>query len=216
MDYTAKNMNHHLMANLDVGRMILLPHHHHHVNNTIIGVKKQIIVKLLLDAPIFVATLHHHNVIMKMTMAHMTSWKVLAHIEDPLGHVVIAMNNKLMRVMLLKVTTTMTIKNKNALTIINKHVKVATIMTKKIMSVITTNAMKTMSVINTNIMKAKSVKEVSAMKLAYNVIINYILMTTDAILIMSKGATKVLKIAMALTWRMNLVSATTDTMMMTI
>ena len=216
MDYTAKNMNHHLIANLDVGRMILLPHHHHHVNNTIIVVKKQINVKRLLDVPIFVDTLHHHNVIMRMTTVLMTSWKVLAHIEDHQGHVVIAMRNKLMRAMLLTVTTTMTIMNKNTLTIINKDVKVATIMTKKIMSVLTINAMKTMSVTNTNIMNAKSVKEVSAVKLAYNVIINYTLMTTDVILIMSKGATKALKIAMALTWRMKLVSATTDTMMMAI
>ena len=116
----------------------------------------------------------------------------------------------------------MTIKNKSALTIINMLLKVTTTMTLIInamttMSVIITiNAMKTMSVLNSNIMNAKSVKEVNAMKLDCNVIINYILMTTVAIITMSKGATKALKIAMALTWRMNLVSATTDTMMMTL
>ena len=93
MDYTAKNMSHHLMANLDVGRMILLPHHHHPVNNIINDVKKQIIIKLLLDALIFVDTLHHQYVIMRMTMVLMTSWKVLAHIGDIQVHVVVAMSN---------------------------------------------------------------------------------------------------------------------------
>ena len=71
--------------------------------------KKQIIIKLLLDIPIFVDTLHHHNVTMRMTMDHMISWKVLAHIEDLQGNIVIAATNKLMRAMLLKVTTTMKI-----------------------------------------------------------------------------------------------------------
>ena len=260
MDYTAKNMNHHLMSNLDVGRMILLPHHHHHDINTIITVMTQIIIKLLLDVPIFVDTLLNHNVTMRMTMEHMISWKVLALIEDPRGNVVIAATNKLMRAMLLKVTTTMTINNKSALAIItmllkvtttmtinnksalaiinmflkvtttmtlmNKGVKVATIMTMKTMSIIILNAMKTMSiiilnamktmsVINTNIMNAKSVKEVNVLKQDCNVIINYILMTTVVILIMSKGANKVLKLTMALLWRMNLMSTTTHTMVMT-
>ena len=231
MDYTAKNMNHHLMSNLDVGRMILLPHHHHHDINTIITVMTQIIIKLLLDVPIFVDTLLNHNVTMRMTMEHMISWKVLALIEDPRGNVVIAATNKLMRAMLLKVTTTMTINNKSALAVINMFLKVATIMTMKTMSIIILNAMKTMSiiilntmkimsVINTNIMTTKSVKEVSAVKkdcnvIMNNVIINYILMTTVVILIMSKGANKVLKITMPLLWRMNLMSTTTHTMVMT-
>ena len=56
----------------------------------------------------------------------------------------------------------------------------------------------------------------STVKLDYNVIINYILMTTVVILIMSKGANKMLKITMALLWRMNLVSTTIHTMVMTI
>ena len=236
MDYTAKNMNHHLMSNLDVGRMILLPHHHHHDINTIITVMTQIIIKLLLDVLIFVDTLLNHNVTMRMTMEHMISWKVLALIEDPRGNVVIAATNKLMRAMLLKVTTTMTINNKSALAIItmllkvtttmtinnksalaiiNMFLKVATIMTMKTMSIITLNAMKTMSIINTNIMNAKSMKEVNAVKKDCNVIINYILMTTVIILIMRKGANKVLKLTMALLWRMNLMSTTTHTMVMT-
>ena len=143
MDYITKNMNHHHKANLDVGPMILLPHHHHHVNNTIIDRKRQIIVKLLLDVPIFVGTLHHHNVIMRMIMAHMISWKVLAHIGDHQGLVVIAMTNKQMRAMLLMVTTIMTTKHKVVLALhnksanklmMNKLLKVATIMTMKTMS----------------------------------------------------------------------------------
>ena len=109
----------------------------------------------------------------------------------------------------------MTIMNKSTLNNINKGVKVATIMTTKIMSATIINAMKTMSVINTNIMNAKSVKEVNAVKKDCNVIINYILMTTVVILIMSKGANKVLKLTMALLWRMNLMSTTTHTMVMT-
>ena len=154
-------------------------------------------------------------------MEHMISWKVLAHIEDLQGNVVRATINKLMRAMLLKVNTTMTIKNKNALAIINMLLKVTTTMTLIInamttMSVIITiNAMKTMSVINTNIMNAKSVKEVNAVKQDCNVIINYTLMTTVVILLMSKGANKVLKLTMPLLWRMNVVSATTNTMVMT-
>jgi hypothetical protein len=252
MDYIAKNMNHHLMANIDVGRMTLLPHHHHHDINTFITVMTQIIIKLLLDALIFVDTLLNHNVTMRMTMEHMISWKVLALIEDPRGNAIITMllkvtttmtiNNKsalAIITMLLKVTTTMKINNKSALAIINmflkvtttmtlmnKGVKVATIMTMKTMSIIILNAMKTMSiiilnamktmsVINTNIMNAKSVKEVNTVKKDCNVIINYILMTTVVILIMSKGANKVLKLTMALLWRMNLMSTTTHTMVMT-
>ena len=109
--------------------MILLPHHHHHVNNTITDVKKQINVKLLLDVPMFVDTLHNHNVTMRMTTKNMISWKVLAHIDDLQGNVVRAMINKLMRAMLLKVNTTMTIKHKSALAIINMLLKVTTTMT---------------------------------------------------------------------------------------
>ena len=53
------------------------------------------------------------------------------------------------------------------------------------------------------------------MKLDFNVIIDSILMTTDAILLMIKGATMTPKLAMDPTWKMKQVSATTDTVMMT-
>ena len=80
------------------------------------------------------------------------------------------------------------------------------LMTSKLLKVATIMTMETMSAINIITMNAKSVKEVSNVKLDYNVIINYILMTTVVILIMSKGANKVLKLTMALLWRMNLMS----------
>ena len=88
-------------------------------------------------------------------------------------------------------------------------------MMSKLLKVATIMTMKTMSAINIITMNAKSVKEVSNVKLDYIVIINYILMTTVVILIMSKGAIKALKIAMPLTWKMSLVSTTTDKMMIT-
>ena len=170
-------------------------------------------MKLFIDVPISVDTLHHHNVTMSVTMVLMTSWKVLAHIGDLQGNIIIAMSNKLMRAMLLKAATTMTTKLK---VIPALYIKSANkLMMSKLLKVATIMIMKTMSAINIITMNAKSMKEVSNVKLDYNVIINYILMTTAVILIMSKGATKALKIAMPLTWKMNLVSTTTDKMMIT-
>lgn len=213
MNSIAKKMRLHHKANHGVGPTIHPPHLHHLDNNTVIDVKKQTIIKLLIDVPISVDTLHHHNVTMRMTMVLMTSWKVLALIGDPQGNVVIAMSNKLMRAMLLKVATTMTTKLKVVPAL---YIKSANkLMMSKLLKVATIMTMKTMSAINIITMNAKSVKEVSNVKLDYNVIINYILMTTAVISIMSKGATKALKIAMPLTWKMSLVSTTTDKMMIT-
>ena len=112
MNSIAKKMRLHLKANHGVGPTIHPLHLHHLDNNTVIAVKKQTIIKLLIDVPISVDTLHHHNVTMRMTMVLMTSWKVLALIGDLQGNVVIAMSNKLMREMLLKVATRMTTKLK--------------------------------------------------------------------------------------------------------
>ena len=73
MRYTNKKMLHY-KANNDVRSTIHHPHHHHLDNNNVIN--------LLLDMPTYVDVLSRNTVTMRMTMVHMTSWKVLVPIGD--------------------------------------------------------------------------------------------------------------------------------------